>query len=404
MTIRRQSYTPLTNTDESINNSQDNNQGKGESSLVDQKASAATATHNNIHTTELDEPITVILLDGVQKRFEVSLDPSRDTLMTLREKGSEVHQVPPNRQRLIFMGRLLTEDQNDSTIKELNIEDGMVVHIFPKPRIVSLVNTQAKDFDGKSSTEHDGDNSIDQNNNTESSNNNSPAGAHVPSITIDPNAFDNTHGESGAVVQTVEIFESAQKVKMLAFILLVVSGMEILKLLTEAASSMNEDDNDDIPITDPGDPTDFNYDSNKQVQTTHEWGNWDYFDLFISFAGVYVSLLGLHATRENTLFLAKKHLVGVVVVGISWLVWDYYQNLEFERESNANNQDENNHMNNRDESQQALVALILPGTVWFTCFYRAWEFQHLLADAGSESSLRSLETENENAEQTAEIV
>ena len=67
--------------------------------------------------------------------------------------------------------------------------------------------------------------------------------------------------------------------------------MEILKLLTEAASSINEDDNDDIPITDPGDPTDFNYDSNKQVQTTHEWGNWDYFDLFISFAGVYVSLV-----------------------------------------------------------------------------------------------------------------
>jgi len=65
--------------------------------------------------------------------------------------------------------------------------------------------------------------------------------------------------------------------------------------------------------------------------------------------------------------------VGVVVVGISWLVWDYYQNLEFERESNANNQDENNHMNNRDESQQALVALILPGTVWFTCFYRGKE-------------------------------
>ena len=287
---QHRSYTPLTNTDDYPESLSDDN-------------IEALSSHNR----------TVILLDGMQKRFELKLRGD-DTLATLREKGAEVHGIPPDQQRLIFMGRLLSEKDDDETLNRLKIEDLMVIHLFPKPRIVTASvniasNSNAKCLNVDENSESNQIPAVSGGSNSNSrarleSDEDTGNRAHIPSIMIDPSSV------SGSVVQTLEIFESAQRVKMLAFILIVICGMELLKLLTDALGTLNDIEGESGSINDPGDPTDYDYiPDNETLQ--HKWSNVDYFDLIISFGGIYVSLVSFQSIKLNIkryYKLVAKHL------------------------------------------------------------------------------------------------
>jgi len=279
-------YTPLSNQEEEDATTSPDD--------ISSASNLATADPKTVRKGD----IQITILDAMNQKFELDVNSS-DTLLEMRRKGGRVHKIPPERQRLIFMGRLLSEAMNGETLKSIGIQTGMTVHLFPKPRVVSTSKDQAVDVEA----ENDG-----SRNGGEDSVGAGGAGAHVPTIRFNRDES-NT---SGSIVQTIEIFESAQKIKMIAFILLLVSAMELLTLFTvaigsggrgydESGSNSSDpglDGNSYIDDTsyygmnlDPGDPTDYAITNDRHYNTdsTREWRTLDYFDLALSCSGLYVS-------------------------------------------------------------------------------------------------------------------
>jgi len=291
-------YTPLSNKEE-----------EDHTTAPDDISSASNLATSNSKTVRKGD-IQITILDAMNQKFELDVNGS-DTLLEMRQKGGRVHKIPPERQRLIFMGRLLSEAMNGETLKSIGIQTGMTVHLFPKPRVVSTSKDQAVNDEA----ENDG-----SRNGGEDS---AGAGAHVPTIRFNRDESNS----SGSIVQTIEIFESAQKIKMLAFILLLVSVMELLTLFSVAIGSGGRgydenstnssdpgldgnsyiDDTLDNGVTlDPGDPTDYaiTNDSHYNTDSTREWRTLDYFDLALSCSGLYVSWVSaVTRIREMLLYL-----------------------------------------------------------------------------------------------------
>ena len=71
------------------------------------------------------------------------------------------------------------------------------------------------------------------------------------------------------------------------------------------------------------------------------------------------------------MLLAKKYLLGLILTGSSWLVWDYLEQLNLEKEAQENGGEDNPVFeSDKDMRQQAFAPLLLPAIVWGTCFYR----------------------------------
>ena len=317
------------------------------------------------------------------------------------------------------MGRMLRGEDDDVSIEQLNIRDQMVVHIYPRPNIVDTAASDAvADDDDPNNNTPATDNtsysySISDNNTNNT--NRGGGGAHIPSITIDSSRDHvlNMNRNSDDVVPTIEIFESAQRIKMIAFILIIITSMELLTLFTiyvgNGSTSTTDYDggSDGSAPSDPGDPTD--YDANKDDSTNdptlqqaevRPWRNSDYIDLTINIAGFYVALLGLKVSRVYTVSLARRFYILLLCVGCAWIGYYYYMDLRQEREninidSNTNDDSKQEDSSDKDDNnpdlsgniyENALFAVLIPAMVWTSCFYRAWEYQHLLAEAESETS------------------
>jgi len=175
---------------------------------------------------------------------------------------------------------------------------------------------------------------------------------------------------------------------------------------------------DDIP---PGDPTDTTSNvpgNNSNLPAIRTWQNSDYADFFISALGFYVATLGIKATTENTVALAKKFFILLLIVGSGWISYYYYLNVQAEEHlnninnnnkdgtnpngNNTNNKnndlpEEHADMSNADLYISAFISMLLPILVWGLCFLRAFQFSRLLQEAQREAEERALlEISNNN--------
>jgi len=111
-------------------------------------------------------------------------------------------------------------------------------------------------------------------------------------------------------------------------------------------------------------------------------------------AGVYVALIGIQATNENTLRLAKIYLEGTFLVGIMWLLFNFFvtyridEAVEEEHKEHHPNDDYIPDMSEDDLMRSALSVMVLPALVWFMCCLRAIQFHRLLYDAEQEAETR----------------
>jgi len=392
--------------------------------------------NNNNNNNE----ITVILLDAMQQRFPITL-PHTATLAQLKQQGSTIHHVPPSQQRLIFMGRMLKCDDDDDdvnvTLKDLRIQDQMVVHLYPKPNIVTTAtcSTSCAVDDADADTVITSTTIDNTNTNTNTNTNNTSnggGGAHIPNITIDSTHPSVRHHNGGggsdnngsSIVPTIEIFESAQRIKMVSFILLIITTMELLTLFTiylgDDSSNTDTDtdtssNGDGVPH-DPGDPTDYEHNKSPYDNTTdgttttttmRPWRNSDYIDLCINIAGFYVGLLGLKVSRGGVyrVALARRFLVCLMCVGCAWIGYYYWMDLRQEREllNDSSSSDQDDDKDDDDDLaagnlyENAFFAVLIPAMVWTSCFHRAWEYQHLLAEAENEVSATQELILNSNA-------
>ena len=312
--------------------------------------------------------INVNLLDGATKKFSITCDPAW-TVKEFKSANCLVTKVAPASQRLIHMGKLL---QDDATLDECGINQSeKVIHLFPRPNVVITDNTD--DNDHQSNANNDG--------NEDTSG--AEGGAHVPQIVLD--AEEASRRSQILILSSTEIFEAQHRVKIFSFLLMIISSMELLTLMTLFVGGQAEDN----PYanhgeTPPGNPTDEPTPSSQiQIRT---WQNSDYADTVISAFGFYVSLLGIRATTENTLQLAKQYFLCIIVAAIANNCYYYYINIQQEEKAA--------HQNNRtiDEQQlkaDAFVGILLPMTVWALCVIRAYQFQSLIQEAEQEAEERT---------------
>eukprot|EP00957_Ditylum_brightwellii_P150464 11457477-Ditylum_brightwellii.AAC.1 len=160
-------------------------------------------------------PINIIVLDSAQTKFTIPCDATW-TIAEFKKVSSTVHKIAPKSQRLIFMGKLLSDDSK--TLKDYGVEeDGKIVHLFPKPNIVMVPSTS--DAEGECGG-----------NSTGVGRSNSSTGAHVPQIILD--AEEANRQTQIRILSSHEIFEAQNRVKLLSFILLIWCSMELLTLFT----------------------------------------------------------------------------------------------------------------------------------------------------------------------------
>mmetsp|Transcript_20665 Transcript_20665/g.44864 ORF Transcript_20665/g.44864 Transcript_20665/m.44864 type:complete len:446 (-) Transcript_20665:259-1596(-) len=337
--------------------------------------------------------INVILMDAAQSKFNIKCD-AQWKVLEFKEVSASVTKVPPQSQRLIHMGKLL---QDDSTLEDFGVnENDKIIHLFPKPNVVINTNSSSN-------------NNQDDGNNTQSNEDGeggtSEGGAHVPQIILD--AEEASRRSQILILSSQEIFEAQHRVKIFSFLLMIISSMELLTLMTLFVGVQAEDptgygggsNNAGAP---PGNPTDAPPSSSTDSMQMRTWQNSDYFDTMISAFGFYVSLLGIKATTENTLQLARRYCLCLVTAGIGYNCYYYYTNIQQE-EKHA---DESNHpMSPSELYTTAFMGILLPLTVWLLCIIRAYQFQSLIREAEVEAEERTRglnregETDNNDTEE-----
>ena len=335
------------------------------------------------------ELITVVILDVAQKKFPVKLS-SNSTVKTLKEKGHLIHKVPADRQRLIYQGRML---QDDKILTDEKIADQVIVHLFPKPRVL------IQDSNGKS-VSRDNSTLSEEESGAAAGDDEEEGGARVPTIIM--NADEAQQRSQILVLGSADYLEASNNVKLFSFMLLIISSIELISLLSIALGVPQDDPNtayhgessdDIIPSRDDAGGVS-NHTSTGGSGGLHDpvqWQTVNTFDTIISVMGVYVAIMGLKATTMNTLRLARVYLMGTFLTGIGWCLVNYviyYQTEErFEEEKEAL-PDGSPPLSESDMQSQAITAMVLPGMVWMLCCLRAWQFQYLLREAEQEAEER----------------
>jgi hypothetical protein len=270
------------------------------SSLSDvERPSAPTTSEDEGIKVPMADPLTasvkaeenhiqVTVLDPAQVKFRVSANPDW-TVLEFKQVGEAVHKVPPGAQRLIYRGKMLTDDKK---LCEFGIiENDCIVHLFPKPKVVVASSNASESQQQQASHQVEG-------------------GAHVPRIVLDPREAEQR--SSILVLGSEEVVEAQNNVKLFSFMLLIICAMELLALFTlmlgdpddgmRPVHSHNHTTSIFDDAVDPNSP--YPYDPNEQFEP-RTWQNTDYIDLVISAFGFYVATLGIKASTENTLSLAK---------------------------------------------------------------------------------------------------
>jgi Ubiquitin family len=425
-----------------------------------------TSSGSEVDTTNT---ITVTILDFMHQKFQVTV-PVDGTVLDLKRCGYLIHKVPVSRQRLIYLGKLLADDS--SLVSSKVISNGITIHLFPKPRVIVVDNNNNNTNGGKSSTDSTsgdstsvGDSTNDnETNNDDNATNNNAGGARVPTIVM--NADEAERRSHILVLGSPDYLEAQNNVKLFSFMLLIISSIEILNILTIALkipeiqqpqqegiptqSANNVDDditfipfgpnsNFTINNTNPyyyntSDPTQEEYailhniSSNAREEVLSLYTHWSWlswFDLIISVIGVYVAMLGIRATNDNQLRVAKQYLYGTCTTAFGWLLYNYIITFEadeiidngrdrfkqynftdvghgymsnggyynddalYNQYSNSYyDTNDNNNPDNQSVYMQALQVMLLPAMVWIVCILRAYQFSSLLQEAEIEAENR----------------
>lgn len=376
----------------------------------------------NLLVDEEDSMMKVIVLDPMQSKFEVKAEPSW-TISRFKSSGELVHKVPPAAQRLIYRGRLLTDD---STLEDAGItKDNIIIHLFPKPRVVVLSDDNKRSGGNNSTTNSTCGSNVHDEISDEDDDNNISSGAHIPQIIIDADEADRR--SSILVLGSPHFVEAQNNVKLLSFLLLVFSSFELLNLFAtlmgvpeeeQEQGSLYDDTLFSIPTMPPtenitmamNNTTSYYSDSNPEMLTWHMYHN---FDLIISAVGFWVAMVGIQATNENTILLAKKYMYGTFIVGVAWMIYNYIRSVQIDQEIEGKREEdratrfgnETHHdnytddmftpMNDSDIYAQSFQVMLLPAIVWILCCVRAWQFHYLLSEAEREAEDRIQDSNND---------
>ncbi|OEU21547.1 hypothetical protein FRACYDRAFT_181450 [Fragilariopsis cylindrus CCMP1102] len=352
--------------------------------------------------------LTVTILDSSHKKFVIPCNASW-TIGKFKLQSSLIHQVPPKQQRLIYHGKMLTNDSQTLLENKINSSD-IIIHLFPKPRVV-VTSNNSKDTGG-GNTNGGGSDNNNNNSNDNDNDDDGPSGAHIPSIIINQEEQDR-RGQI-LVLGSVEIAESQNNVKMLSLLLVMICSMRLLALFSIAmgagtSSILLGEDNDESGIDDNNDNDNTSpHDYNDQVRP---WESSDYYDLVVSGCGFYVGMLGLKATQENTLQLATMYAIGTIISGILWNIWNIFEYIhffekqtEYRNDYDHDNHNDDNNYNNKNGSNYpndelpplsrddfvtvAFFTILMPLSVWILCCIRAFEFRRLISEAEEEATER----------------
>jgi len=334
--------------------------------LSDPPQPSITLDENEDDGDEEGRRVTIVVLDSAQKKFPIRANLEW-TIQKFKKVGSRIHKVPPPSQRLIYRGKMLEDSKK---LKDAGIQDNVIVHLFPRPRVViTSSNSESTDTNSDSSG---------QNLNNE--------GAHVPQIVYDEEEQER-RGQI-LVLGSHEIQEVQNNVKILSLLLLVVCSMRLLALFSIAMGVAQEPVNEDGMV--PGEHNHTNPNGSNEYEN-RDWENTDYFDLVVSGMGFYVATLGMKATAEETatLRLATFYLIGTVIAGIGWNIWNIFMYTLFvQEETTPKDDDEIIPLTNEDFLTVAFFTVMLPMGVWFLCCSRAWQYRLLIEEAEQEAAER----------------
>jgi len=373
-----------------------------------------------IHLSEKN-PIEIKILDSAQNKFTIpSIYPNITTVQQLKEIGLDIHSVPPDQQRLIYMGRLLSSDTTGDDGELLNLsdygikKDGCIIHLFPKPKVVidrTNINNGETDLSLQSPNQTDPSSSATD----QDGGSGNDSAAHIPEIIVD--ASEAERHSNVIILSSHEAFEILHRVRLCAFCLLVYSSMELLQDFTLWMGAVHsENDNniysnavdDDIPPDDPTDTTtpgrsddEFGGDMDTVPQ---EWESIDFVDIAVSVFALWVSLLGIKVTTEHELVTARLFCNVLIVLAVIWNVFNYLITVRDikrlkERHSEEDepsvddiwpsNNSSTEDSNDTDAYQLALWYMSFLLFLWGIFLFWAHQFRKLMEEAASEAEERT---------------
>lgn len=372
--------------------------------------------------------MTVTILDYCHKRWAVQVPAGgngRATVRDLKQAGEAVHGIAVSQQRLIYQGKLLSDDA--MLLASANIAgNDAIVHLFPKPRVV-VVNSNSNNNNNNSELEANSD----ANDASGSGSGSGSGGARVPTIIMDQAEVDR-RGEI-LVLGSMDYIEAVNNVKLFSFMLLIISSIELLNLAAIALGNgaavaaqasngsgggadpdalapfvLHDDFFDDDNVSNNNNSTAFGNSNSSSIGSLTDgidpalaiiqtWTPIKFVDVAISVIGVYVALMGIKASNENCVATAKLYLTGTCITAVAWLVYNYIISLEVDEAVAASMNSAGGSSSSSSSSyssssgasdsvyDQAFQVMILPAMVWCMCIFRAWQFQHLLTEAESEA-------------------
>lgn len=325
--------------------------------------------------------------------------------------------------------------------------NGCIVHLFPKPRVVVVPDAASSPPTATTTTTVEDEEMANSTNTTTTA-----RSARIPTIVLS-NEEAEQRGQI-LVLGNLDYIEAVNNVKLFSFMLLIVSTIELLNLLSILMgtntttddnyygrtddSTLNyntnnntsdhfhnhhpyiqpEDDDlfhDDILIPPPDGLHPSNYSSYNSTATGNPlypedpaaaiyetWSTLSWLDLIVSSFGVYVAVLGLRASNDNRLSMARLYLLGLIITAIGWLGYNYMITVQVDEavaesiHTTTGNEDDDEN-NEEDVYGQAFQVMVLPAMIWCLCIFRAWQFQYLLSEAELEAAERIAQHDAEHS-------
>jgi len=299
-------------------------------------------------------PIT--FLDASHRRHTVHAR-RHWTVRQLKVAAADATRTSAESQRLIYMGSLLRDtDTIEGALKGLDGE--RIVHLFPRPQTASVPTP------GEVETDRDGGGIPDQ----------------------------GSGGGRPMILPTPEIFQAQQRVRLLAFLLLFISSMQVLTLATILLGRPPADEYDSDAAAPPGDPTQISPEI-----SVRSWKRGDAWNMALSLLGVYVGLVGIRSSTETSPGLSRRYLYGLAATGVIWIALLYHSEVVVILRHQGDGGEDVVGAGPRVYAQAALGCAFTVA-VWGICWLRAWQYTRVLEEEERDLAGDDLDLEEEGVE------
>eukprot|EP00638_Chattonella_subsalsa_P006558 CAMPEP_0117737582 /NCGR_PEP_ID=MMETSP0947-20121206/2620_1 /TAXON_ID=44440 /ORGANISM="Chattonella subsalsa, Strain CCMP2191" /LENGTH=379 /DNA_ID=CAMNT_0005553109 /DNA_START=118 /DNA_END=1254 /DNA_ORIENTATION=- len=271
------------------------NQQADEKQADEESPNESSTNSSDQDTSHQLRPLKIRVLDTQGRTYKVTVPGGTDsTVESLKDQLVEIAGVQKDLQRLIYHGRIL---QDNKTLKEYNVEDDTVIHLFARPAVSTFVPRAG-------STQ-------------QSSGPAAPSGTSQNRAIVINTATPIIPINNFAQLD-FPLLQSSRRIRFLSAFLFLICSMQVMAILAMFASYW------DHKTSSQSSGGASNSSENGSGSSQNQFGIADYVLLIINMFGMAVGILGMRGSQTFDLRTVEAYFKGLLFTGVATMLMKTY--------------------------------------------------------------------------------